>query len=323
VNRLFDTLVRFEATTWSGALEALVPSIHPIDRLATRIWFGFFPLRLHVALERARAEGPETEALLVRTLRLMGRWRLADQVDTSHTFLFAHRYWPQVKSAVAGFELTDAIGESAEDLRALVDAIAEAAARTARVDPEMLRGISAVGLMTLRQAGVAAFGAAPGKVHLTDRARAQSPHQVMTARGKDDWQGPLGFLRGLKKTWTITFDENDPEARFTLINGQEMATAAQSDKREYKSRDQRCTPGEGPIPVECRAASCGTCWVGVLAGAEKLSPVVDRDERQRMQVFGYAETVEPKPIFRLACQAKAFGAVSIVIPPWNGFISRL
>jgi ferredoxin len=108
-----------------------------------------------------------------------------------------------------------------------------------------------------------------------------------------------------------------------LINGQEMATAAQSDKREYKSRDQRCTPGEGPIPVECRAASCGTCWVGVLAGADKLSPVVDRDERQRMQVFGYVETQEPKPIFRLACQAKAFGAVSIVIPPWNGFISRL
>jgi ferredoxin len=323
VNRLFETLVRFDGVGWARAVDALLPSMHPIDRNATRIWFMFFPLRLHLALERARAEGAEAEALLVRTLRLMGRWRLADQVDTSHTFLFAHRYWPQVKSAIAGVELPHAIGESAEDLRALVDAIAEAAARTARVDPEMLRGISAVGLMTLRQAGVEAFSEAPGKVHLTDRARARSPHQVMTARGKDDWQGPLGFLRGLKKKWTITFDENDPEAGFTLINGQEMATAAQSDKREYKSRDQRCTPGEGPIPVECRAASCGTCWVGVLAGAEKLSPVVDRDERQRMQVFGYVDTQEPKPIVRLACQAKAFGAVSIVIPPWNGFISRL
>src|SRR5204863_5319528 len=97
-----------------------------------------------------------------------------------------------------------------------------------------------------------------------------------------------------------------------------VATAAQADKREYRSRDARCTPGEGPIPVECRAASCGTCWVGVLEGAEKLSPVVDRDERRRMKVFGYPVTNEPKPLIRLACQAKAFGAVSIVIPPWNG-----
>jgi ferredoxin len=83
-------------------------------------------------------------------------------------------------------------------------------------------------------------------------------------------------------------------------------------------KDRRCTPGEGPIPVECRAASCGTCWVGVLGGAEKLSPVVDRDERRRMQVFGYLASTEDRPLIRLACQAKAHGAVSIVIPPWNG-----
>ena len=43
-------------------------------------------------------------------------------------------------------------------------------------------------------------------------------------------------------------------------------SAAQSDKREYKQLEPRCTPNEGPIPVECRAASCGTCWVGVLSG---------------------------------------------------------
>jgi ferredoxin len=322
VNWLFATLVRFDAAAWARAVDALVPSIHPIDRHATRIWFGFFPLSLHLALEAARTEGPDAETLLVRTLRLMGRWRLADQVDTSHTFLYAHRYWPQVKSAIAATEPPPAVGETPEDLRALVIAVADAASRTARVDADMLRSLAAVGLMTLRQAGVDAFAAAPGHIHLSDRARARSPHQVLSARAKDDWQGPLGFLRGLKKQWTITFDENDPDARFTLINGQEMATAAQTDKRDYRSREPRCTPGEGPIPVECRAASCGTCWVGILGGADKLSPVVDRDERQRMQVFGYLDSPEPKPMLRLACQAKAFGAVSIVIPPWNGFISR-
>ena len=34
--------------------------------------------------------------------------------------------------------------------------------------------------------------------------------------------------------------------------------------------------------------------------------------------FGYIDTAEPKPLIRLACQAQANGAVSIVIPPWNG-----
>lgn len=316
---LFAALRRLTAGDWNRALDALTPSIHPIDQNATRIWFAFFPLSLHLTLEAAAAEGPDRVTAVEQSLRLMGRWRLADQVDSSHTFLFAHRYWPQVKSAIAGF---DAPIDAAMPLAEIASAAADAAARTARVDPEMLYGMVLVGLMTLRQAGPAAFAAAPGRIHLSDVARARSPHQVLKTRGRDDWQGPLGFLRGHMKRWTVTFDENDPEARFTAINGQELATAARTDRRDYKSRDPRCTPGEGPIPVECRAASCGTCWVGVLSGADKLSPVVDRDERQRMRVFGYLDSPDPKPIIRLACQAKAEGAVSIVIPPWNGFLGN-
>ena len=187
----------------------------------------------------------------------------------------------------------------------------------------MLMGISAVALMTLRQTGLEAFAAAPGRIHLETTVRRKSPHQVMAGRGKDDSQGLFGFLRGMRKRWTVTFDENDPAAKFPVINGQEIATAAQTDKRDYRSAEPRCTPGEGPIPVECRAASCGTCWVGVLAGADKLSPVVDRDEGCRMKVFGYTDTPEPTPLIRLACQARAFGAVSIVIPPWNGMFGSI
>jgi ferredoxin len=187
----------------------------------------------------------------------------------------------------------------------------------------MLLGMAAVGLMTLRQAGPEAFAAAPGRVHLSDAARAMSPHQVLRRRARDDSQGLFGFLRGLRTTWTVTFDENEPGASFVAITGQEMASAAQTDKRDYRSRDPRCTPGEGPVPVECRSASCGTCWVGVLGGAEKLSPVVARDEGRRMKVFGYVETDEPRPIIRLACQASVSGAVSVVIPPWNGIIGKI
>jgi ferredoxin len=310
---LFERLSTHDAAAWRRALETLSTSIHEIDRNATKIWFAFYPLELVLALESA-----DEEDALVRKLGLMGNWRLREQVDSSHRFLFAHRFWPQVKGAIESAE-----APFAEDLAALITAVADAATRTARCDREMLLGITAVGLMTLRQAGVEAFVDAPGKVHLSERARATSAHQIMGRRAKDDWQGLFGFLRGLRKRWTVTFDENDPDATFTLVHGQEIASAAQADKRDYRSRDARCTPGEGPIPVECRAASCGTCWVGVLGGAEKLSPVVDRDERRRMQVFGYIDTDDPKPMIRLACQAKATGAVSIVIPPWNGIFGKL
>jgi ferredoxin len=312
MQRLYAQLCRFDASDWTRLLDAIVPSIHEIDRNATRIWFSFWPLDL--ALELAAADD---QAALARKLGLMGRWRLSEQIDESHRFLFAHRYWPQVKIIIGSDR------EWPDDLPGIVDTIAVMAGRTARVDREMLLGMTAIGLMTLRQVGVEAFASAPGDVHLTQEVRKRSPHQIMGKRGKDDWQGPLGFLRGTRKRWTVTFDENAPGATFPVINGQEIATAAQSDKREYRSKDPRCTPGEGPIPVECRAASCGTCWVGVLAGAEKLSTVVERDERRRMAVFGYAKTDDPKPLIRLACQAKAFGAVSLVIPPWNGMFGSV
>jgi len=307
---LYDRLCQETPAAWRRACEAAASAGHHIDANATRIWFAFYPLELHRALETA-----SDPAALAQTLGLMGSWRLADHVDTSHRFFFAHRYWPQVKSAVQG--MTD---RGPEDLAALTTAVAEAAARTARVDREFLLGIAAAALMTLRQAGPVAF-AGPGQVHLSDRVRARSPRQVLNARARDDWQGLFGFARGLKKRWTVTFDENDPEATFTAIQDQELASAAESDKRDYRSRDVRCTPGEGPIPVECRAASCGTCWVGVLGGAEKLSPVAPRDEGRRMKVFGYLNTADSHPLIRLACQARTSGAVSIVIPPWNGIIA--
>jgi ferredoxin len=312
MERLHAALCRFSVDDWRHAVDTLSAEIHEIDRNATRIWFSFFPLELFLALEAA-----EDPAALERTLGLMGRWRLADQIDSSHRFLYAHRFWPQVKTAIA------AADGWPEALAPMISFIANAACRTARVDRERLLGMAAVGLMTLRQAGPAAFAAAPGAFHISERARVLSPHQVLKQRAKDDWQGLFGFTRGINKRWTVTFDENDPDATFPVINGQEIASAAQADKREYRSKDPRCIPNEGPIPVECRAASCGTCWVGLIGGAEKLSPVNSREEGRRLKVFGYSNTDGERPLVRLACQAKAFGAVSIVIPPWNGIFGKL
>jgi uncharacterized 2Fe-2S/4Fe-4S cluster protein (DUF4445 family) len=73
--------------------------------------------------------------------------------------------------------------------------------------------------------------------------------------------------------------------------------------------------------VECTSASCGTCWVGVIAGEEKLSEVARR-ERRAVKVFGYDQTEAAKPIIRLACQARAAGNITIVIPPWNAVFGK-
>ena len=316
MSALYAPLCDATPAEWQRAVATIGSEIHVIDRNATRIWFSFFPLDLYLAIDAARAAG-EDEPTTARRFGLMGKWRLVDQIDASHQFLYAHRYWPQVKSAIQAFAETPPAS-----LPAMFSAVADAAGRVARVDREFLLGMSAVGLMTLRQVGLEAFAAAPGRIHLSDRARAMSPHQVLRQRARDDWQGLLGFTRGLKRRWTVTFDEADAEARFTVINDQDLAGGARNDKREYRSRDPRCTPDEGPIPVECRAASCGTCWVGVLGGAEKLSPVVERDEAVRMKVFGYIDTADERPLIRLACQARATGAVSVVIPPWNGMFGK-
>jgi len=312
MQKLYDHLCRYSAADWIRTVDTLAVNIDPIDREATRIWFAFYPLPLQLALDAA-ADKPATE----RKFGLMGQWGLANTIDSSHRFVYAHRYWPEVKAAIAAIE------QAPSELGALITQVADAACRPARVERAVVLGMAAIGLMTLRQVGPQAFAAAPGKVHLSDALRAKSREQILKTRAKDDWQGLFGALRGAKKLWTVRFDENEPDAEFIAIQSQDLASAAQSDKREYRSKDARCIPNEGPIPVECRAASCGTCWVGVIGGAEKLSPV-EKHEATRMKVFGYAELSEgTRPVIRLACQAKAYGAVSIVIPPWNGIISRV
>jgi ferredoxin len=174
--------------------------------------------------------------------------------------------------------------------------------------------------MTLRQVGLEAFEAAPGKMLLDRRHAKKSPEDVLRERAKDDSQGVLGFLRTVNKKWTVTYDENDDAAKYRLNHIQDLAWGAAGDRsKNWREIDPRRV--EGPIPVECRSASCGTCWVGVLGGAEKLSDVATR-EGKKIKEFGYIDTTESKPLIRLACQAQAHGAVSIVIPPWNGVFGK-
>jgi ferredoxin len=175
--------------------------------------------------------------------------------------------------------------------------------------------------MTLQQVGLADFAEAPGNVSIGKKRLALTPEQILRNRKRGDSQGLFGFLKGDEKTYPVVFNECDSDARFKLISGQELTTAAAADTRHYTARDPKLLGSEGPIPVQCRAAACGTCWVGILAGADKLSDV-ERFEATRIKDFGYIQTDEPRPLIRLACRAQAYGAVSIVIPPWNGVFGK-
>jgi hypothetical protein len=207
---------------------------------------------------------------------LQGDYDLKNQIDKSHHFLYGHRFWPQVKRAVEQLaESTDASGKLADQILTLAKRVAGEAKR----DQSLLVGITAVGFMTLQQVGLDAFKAAPGTIAIDKKHAKKSPEQILRERSKDDGQGMLGFLKTVNKQWTVTWDENDNRAKYKLREGQDIAWGAAEDQsRDWRAIDPRRV--EGPIPVECRAASCGTCWVGVLGGSEKLSDVRAREGKK-------------------------------------------
>lgn len=298
-------LARHDDEAWLRVVDRLDQAMHPVDRQATRIWFHLFPLRLQRAVEAA--SDPRG---LEDYLRLEGHWRLSEQRDSSHHFLFGHRYWPEVAAAVRRYS-TQPVVPGSLDLAAQVQEIARAAASALNVDSSWLVGITAVAVRTLQQAGL-------GDVTRGDGSRSSrrgNPDRVLADRMKDPGQGWLGFLRGRRRIWTVRFDESDSERSFPVIDEQHITTGAAMDTRDYRARDPRCT--EGPIPVQCRSCSCGTCWIGVLGGAGNLSPV-DAQERTTVAALGYAQSGDAQPVIRLACMAEVRGPVSIVIPPWNG-----
>ena len=286
-------LIEFDSD-WAHALHELAPGIHPVDRDALAIWFQFHPLGL--------LELSGEAAVREQFYQLRGSYRLADVAQTSHHFLYSHRYWRDAKQALAATPLTG------HTLLSLIRAVAaKINAPTGLALP-----ISAVALMTLRQAGAAFLSATD-----TPSSEKRTPEQVLRDRASD---AKSGFLA--KRKPRVIFQESDPAAWFPIIPTQHITAAAEEDKRPYHEHDQRCYVGNGPIPVDCRSGTCGTCWVGVLGGNDKLDPV-EAFERQRMEYFGYWESpfhepTQPRPVIRLACQTIANGSCSIVIPPWNG-----
>ncbi|MEP7270942.1 MAG: 2Fe-2S iron-sulfur cluster-binding protein [Acidobacteriota bacterium] len=305
-------LDRHNDQAWGEALDRLQSAIHPVDARAVRIWFAFFPLALH----RAISDSPDPSKSILE-LRLSGRFRLAEQVDSSHQFLYGHRYWRDVKR-----EVNEYAAGSPQSLN-LNEQILEAAKHCASrlgVDASLLVGMTAVAFMTLQQVGHERFRE-DAEVRDYGASWKMSPEQVLANRARDDGQGVLGFLRTIDKQFSVNFSEYDPKATFKVINDQDLTTAAARDTRDHAARDSRCI--EGPIPVECRTAACGTCWVGILSDSTKLAPPTPR-EITKMRDFGYAGfNGQVDSLIRLACQSRAHGNVSLVIPPWNGLIGKV
>jgi len=308
-NNFESYLNKFSEAEWLAALEKLLPAIHEVDRGATQIWFRFFPLELFRFLESS-----EDREKALQKFVMQGDFELKNQIDSSHKFLYGHRYWKETKAAIETF--AESFNNSSADLSKVIEDLAG----MVKADKSLTLGIAAIGLMTLNQVGFEAFKNAKGETQKPSGRLAKSPDAIVAERAKDDSQGIFGFLKTVDKKFTVTWDETRSNAKFPLINDEELATAAAKDQsQDWKSQDERCW--EGVIPVECRSASCGTCWVGVLGGQEKLAEV-QRLERKQMKIFGYNQPEEAKPFLRLACQAKAHGNVSIVIPRWNAVFGK-
>jgi ferredoxin len=308
-------LHQYAPADWTATLDRIVAAdAHPVDRAATTIWSAFYPLSLADAFA---ASGDATA--VVRQLRIDGSPRLADgQIDTSHWFLYGHRFWRLVKDEVLA-RVSRSTGGAVPDLLRVVREVASAVAGRANVDVRLVAGVAYVALMTLRQVGLERFRAdTPGAADQPARA-AEAPDTLTAMRERDDRQGAFGFLRSARR-FSVTFDERLPDGRFPILDGQHLTTAAAADGRDYALGPRRFH--EGPIPAQCRSATCGTCWVGVLGGREKLN-AIEPYEAKKLRDFGYAAPDEPHPVIRLACQAKASGNVTLVIPSWHGFIAPL
>lgn len=308
-NAFTTALEKHTEAEWMAAVASLLPSVHEVDRNAVQIWFRFYPLDLVRYLETA----DDLEAAL-KGINLQGDFGLVDKIDSSHRFLFGHRYWPKVKDAVIERAASD---EPFTDLLTEITSLAKKVAGAAMVKEELVTAICAVGLMTLNQAGLDSLTEAKNDIVTTS---SRSADEIVADRAKDDSQGLLGFLRTVNKEYTVAFDAFNSDGKFKIISEEEIASASQKDHtRNWQSLDSRCW--DGPVPIECTSASCGTCWIGVVGGQEKLSEPSARERRQ-MKVFGYGQTDEEKPFIRLACQAKATGNVSVVIPPWNAVFGK-
>ena len=157
-----------------------------------------------------------------------------DKIDTSHSFLYGHRFWPQVKDAITK---RAASVDGVKDLIAEIKAVTQAISAASKTTEQLATAISAVGLMTLNQVGLDEFTKTPGSIKKPSGIMSKSPDTIVAARKRDDSQGLLGFLRTIDKRYTVTFTDKTDTGSFQIINEEEIATASARDQsKDWRSR---------------------------------------------------------------------------------------
>src|SRR6266404_4527008 len=120
-------LNKFDETDWLEAVESLLPEIHEVDRNAVQIWFRFYPLELFRYLRAA-----DDKEKAIHGFAMLGDWELKDQIDSSHRFLYGHRYWKVVKAAIEAETVT--FDDEKIDIAGEVREIAEMVAKKLKID---------------------------------------------------------------------------------------------------------------------------------------------------------------------------------------------
>ena len=312
-NAFQSFLSSYNDSQWDEVIRELLPLVHPVDRVATQLWFSFWPLKLARALQEST-----DPALTVKKLQLDGKYRLDEQIDSSVDYFYAFLYWGIVKQTI--LKIVDSTKTfEAVSLLSVIRSISSQIAAACNVEEPVILGIVAAGVMMLQQVGVTAFQTS---VTTEEALRpSQTLEQVMAARGQKETGRLRHFLGIQNRKFRITFDQKQPDATFVAMHGQDLSMASSMDKRDFQGQDHR--RANGPIPAECRSGACGYCWIGIRNGRENLSQVADF-EKKRLKHFGYVgedAEIERHPHIRLACQAKCQGNLTIIIPPWNGVLS--
>lgn len=205
---------------------------------------------------------------------------------SSHNFLYGHHHWPQVKRAIL-LESKESPWPAA--LADVITRIADHATRTVQADSDQLLGIATAALMTLRAVGHDVFTAASAAVQVPHWSHVKSIRQLRGSR--QDRRFHFGGLR----------------VRFSELRAEDVV------------KTRTGTPIGRALPAALRrcAASCtGACAVGVIDGAERLSPMAAEEQA----LLASSQQAVPQssaghPLVRLACHAMPTGDVTLVLKP--------
>jgi ferredoxin len=100
-----------------------------------------------------------------------------------------------------------------------------------------------------------------------------------------------------------------------LFDGNEIGPPVSMEAEEGGPLLDICDEAGAAVLFSCRSASCGTCRVEVLEGADRLEPP-KQDENEVLEMFTPMSPLPGRPVTRLACQAVARPGPGVIHLRW-------